>query len=91
MKYTTKLKALEPKRWWHYLGIKRQYVDFNIEYSTDLRNRISIEGGTNTDITIESISVKEVKEDFTLGSELVDNGKWEVSTDWNIKGGGAIG
>ena len=30
--YKEIVSALEPKRWWHYLGVKRKTVDFELNF-----------------------------------------------------------
>ena len=83
--YNFKLKALEPKRWWHYIGIKRKYVDFNISFTINSPTFIKVQSGNQTKYEIYDVSVKQIGNDgFELGTD------WDKNSDgWSICGDNA--
>lgn len=54
------LEALEPKRWWHYLGVKRKPVRYEGGVSFTEPNQLFIGTPINRNGTIRNIKIKEI-------------------------------
>jgi CRISPR/Cas system CMR-associated protein Cmr3 (group 5 of RAMP superfamily) len=80
MKYKTELKTLEPKRWWHSLGIKRKFVNFKITFKINNYNSFQIKTKENAITKIKDISTKRV-DDY---GKLISNDDFNIDTNWSI-------
>jgi len=83
MKYQMQLKALEPRRWWHRLGIKRKFVDFNIRFEVEgSATKIQfVPSVSYAPFTIKDISLREIGED--LISNHVFDEEWTMNSGWS--------
>jgi hypothetical protein len=80
MKYKTELKALEPKRWWHSLGIKRKFIDFKITFEVNNHNSFQIKTKESINTEIKDISIKQVDN----YGKLISNVDFDTDTNWNV-------
>jgi len=80
---TTRLAALEPKRWWHWLGFKRQYVDFNISYTLWQRG-ISFKCDKKGDkVRLDNITIRKIGTDENFVGDINLDGGLHLDGDWS--------
>ena len=91
MEYSMGLKALEPQRWWHKLGVKRKMIDLGIKFNVCHAKGMEFKCEQDVSFSIDDISIKAEK-DFVgevnfpgVGSELVTNTPFDEG-DWTKEG-----